>query len=146
MHVPYNGSTEVLRGVVTGQVAFAFAPLPAVISLPAGDKIRLLALAARERHPVVADLPTLAEAGVGMIDFEGWFGVFAPRGVSPANVERLNRAINDGLRDEVSQQELLALGLFPQRQSAAMFAARIVQDQARAREIARWSAAHSAGR
>jgi tripartite-type tricarboxylate transporter receptor subunit TctC len=41
-------------------------------------QLRALAIAARQRHPALPDVPTFAEAGLPGVDAEAWFAVFGP--------------------------------------------------------------------
>jgi tripartite-type tricarboxylate transporter receptor subunit TctC len=55
-------------------------------------KLKLLALTAPKRSPVLPDLPTMAEAGFSGMDIVIWHGMVAPAGTPPAIVRRLNEA------------------------------------------------------
>src|SRR4029078_8368160 len=78
VHVNYNGSLPAMNAVLTGQVELAFVPLPAVLPFLPGGKIRIVAMASANRHPAVAGITTIAEAGVAGFDASGWFGIFEP--------------------------------------------------------------------
>uniref|UniRef100_UPI0023B8780D tripartite tricarboxylate transporter substrate-binding protein n=1 Tax=Enterobacter hormaechei TaxID=158836 RepID=UPI0023B8780D len=58
-------------------------------------QVRALAVSTANRSPALPDTPTVAEAGLPGYDAAVWFGVFAPRGVPAAILDKLNAAIVD---------------------------------------------------
>jgi tripartite-type tricarboxylate transporter receptor subunit TctC len=60
-------------------------------------RARALAVTSAERSLVLPNVPTVRESGVSALsDFEasGWFGVYGPRGLPTALVQKLNAALN----------------------------------------------------
>ena len=89
VHVPYRGTGPVMQDLVSGRVQlFLTTPPPAVPFLRSGQ-LRALALAARERHPALPEVPTADEAGLPGFVVEAWFAVFAPASTPAPFVERL---------------------------------------------------------
>ena len=80
--------------------------------LPPPSWQRRWALATGARTPA-PDLPTLAEAGLPGFEFFSWYSVWAPRGVPPEILTRLNRILVDGLRETATVQRLSGLGFEP---------------------------------
>jgi tripartite-type tricarboxylate transporter receptor subunit TctC len=56
-----------------------------------GGALRALAVASDARAPVLADVPTMAEAGVPGVEGGLWLALFAPAGTPPAVIDHLNR-------------------------------------------------------
>lgn len=131
MRVSYNGSTPALNAVVTHNVEFGFVPLTAVLPFLEGGKVRIVAITARERHPVVPQVPTIAESGVTGFDASGWFGVFAPARTSGAIISLLNYEINRALSEHLMQRSLVAQGLTSAVGTPEEFRALIEKDSAR---------------
>jgi len=69
-------------------------------------KVRALAVARAERWPELPDVPTLVESGYPDFVIDAWTGVVAPAGTAPAIVEKLNGAINAGLKTPGAQASL----------------------------------------
>ncbi len=113
VHVNYNGSLPAMNAVLTGQVELGFVPLPAVLPYVGGGKIRIVAMASGTRHPAVAEIATIAEAGVADFEASGWFGIFAPARTPSAIVSLLNYDINRALSEDLLQRTLIAQGLLP---------------------------------
>lgn len=57
----------------------------------------MLAVASSKRSALFPEVPTLAEAGYPGVEADTWFGVYAPAGVPPEVLARLNREINKAL-------------------------------------------------
>src|SRR5690349_23276791 len=62
-HIPYKGSGPALTDLVGGHVAIYFSSLPPALGLVKEGKVRALAVTGPQRSPLLADLPTVAEAG-----------------------------------------------------------------------------------
>jgi tripartite-type tricarboxylate transporter receptor subunit TctC len=94
-HIPYRGTAPALTDLLGGQVDVAFLPIHVVLPHVKSGKLAALGVGSDTRHPLLPQVPTLAEAGAGKIDVNMWYGIFAPVGTSPDLVARLNREIND---------------------------------------------------
>ena len=82
LHVPYRGAAPAVTDVATGAVTMSFSSLAAALPLMQDGRLRAVAVTSRERMPQLPDVPTLAEAGPELKDYEllNWFGMFAPAG------------------------------------------------------------------
>ena len=56
-------------------------------------KMRVLAVTTPARSPLLADVPTVAEAGVPGYSVDGWYAVVMPAKTPPAIVGKLNREL-----------------------------------------------------
>ena len=125
LHVPYRGSAPAVTDVATGAVTMSFASLAAALPLMQDGKIRAVAVTSRERMPQLPDVPTLAEAGPELKDYEllNWFGMFAPAGTPEPVMTRLNAVVNEGLRDKKIAELLQIQGIVPRPMSAPEYRA-----------------------
>jgi tripartite-type tricarboxylate transporter receptor subunit TctC len=89
-HVPYKGSSQALPDLLSGTVSFMFDSVAASMAHIKAGTLRPLAVAATQRVPALADLPTVSEGGVPGYDVDNWFGYFAPKGTPPAVIAMLN--------------------------------------------------------
>ena len=131
VHVHYNGSLSALNAIVTSQIEYGFIPLPAVLPYLKGGKVRTIAVATDSRHPVLPNVPTMAESGLAGFDASGWFGLFAPVRTPGAVVSLLNYEINRALSEDILQRTLFGQGLVPAPGSAEEFRALVETDRAR---------------
>ncbi|MBL8288205.1 MAG: tripartite tricarboxylate transporter substrate binding protein [Rubrivivax sp.] len=100
-HVPYKGSAPATQDLLGGQIESMFGDLLVVLPLVASGRLRALAVTSRQRHPLLAAVPTVAEAGPReLADFEAssWQGLFVPAGVPGAVQERLNAEVGRAVR------------------------------------------------
>lgn len=88
-HVPYKGGAPSMTDLIGGQLDVIFSNFPESIAHVKSGKLRALALASKERHPLVPDVPTTAEAGLPQLLTENWTAVLVPAATPDAYVERL---------------------------------------------------------
>jgi tripartite-type tricarboxylate transporter receptor subunit TctC len=90
LHVPYRGGGDALNDFLAGITQIHSEPN--VMPHVKAGKVRLLAIADRERHPDYPNVPLISEAFPD-IAIVGWFGLFAPAGTPPAIVKRMNEEV-----------------------------------------------------
>lgn len=109
LEVPYKGAASVVA--VTGaQNDVTIAPMPAVVGLMNGGKLRALAQGGATRSKQLPDLPTIDEAGVKGFASTGWTGIVAPKGTPAAVVEKLRAAIVKTVAEPEVSAALLKAG------------------------------------
>ena len=91
LHVPYRGGAEALSDFLAGVTQIHSEPN--VMPHFKTGKVKLLAIADRERHSDYPNVPLISEL-YPEIDVVGWFGLFAPVGTPPAIVARVNAEMN----------------------------------------------------
>ena len=130
LHVPYRGSAPAVTDVATGAITMSFASLAAALPLMQDGRIRAVAVTSHERMPQLPDVPTLAEAGPELKDYEllNWFGMFAPAGTPEPVVNRLNELIATGLRDKSIAEKLEIQGIVPRVMSAPEYRTFVVAE------------------
>lgn len=92
-HIPYKGSGQAIVDLLSGQVELNFESPPNVMSHAAAGKLRLLAITAAKRSPLLPNVPTMAEAGVNNAEMLQWFAVMGPAGLPREITTRLNTEI-----------------------------------------------------
>ena len=113
VHVPYKGGGPMAAAVVAGEAQWAIAPAAALMGQVKAGRLRALAITAKQRSPLLADLPTLEEAGVSGYEYSSWNGVFAPRGTPRAIIRRLHEMVQAALADGEVKRLYAAQGLVP---------------------------------
>ena len=90
VHVPYKGTAAALNDLLGGQIQLMFGDF--LITLPQirAGKIKALAVTSLKRHPLLPDVPTVAESGYPGFEALSWQGLFAPAGTPKPIVDKLN--------------------------------------------------------
>ncbi len=77
-HIPYKGVPEVLADTAAGRVHASFAPIGNTLALIKDGRLVPLAVSTAARAPALPDVPALAESAVPGLDWDQWYGMFAP--------------------------------------------------------------------
>jgi tripartite-type tricarboxylate transporter receptor subunit TctC len=108
LHVPYKGAALALNAVLSGEVTCCFLSTAAAVLAVKAGQVRPLAVTSAKRITSMPDLPTLAEAGVPGIDYNGgWSGIFAPARTPPAVVQKLSAGFAAALRKPDVQEKMV---------------------------------------
>jgi len=92
-HIPYRGTAQAVTDVLGGQVDVMFLPIHVALPHVKAGKLLALGIGSEKRHPLLPQVPTLAEAEAGNVNVDMWYGIFAPAGTPPDFVARLNREL-----------------------------------------------------
>jgi tripartite-type tricarboxylate transporter receptor subunit TctC len=94
VHVPYRNSGEARSGVIGGQVQMMIDAVPAMAPNINEKQVRALATTGTARSSVLADVPTVIEAGVPGYEATIWLGLMAPAGTPKPIIDKLNAAVS----------------------------------------------------
>ncbi len=122
-HLPYRITGQLVTDLISGEVPLSFQNIINVLEQARGGQVRLLALAAKTRHPSIPDTPTTAEAGMPAFLSNSWFAVVAPKGTPRPIIDILNKATVAALRDPETIKKLQNIGTEPTPMSADEFKA-----------------------
>lgn len=136
LEVPYKGAASV-TAVTGAQNDATIAPMPAVVGLVNGGKLKALAMGGATRSKLLPDLPTIAESGVKGFSSVGWTGVVAPKGTPPAVIDKLRAAIVKSVEEPETAQLLIKAGGEPWTTSPAEMTKFMEEDLARFGEAVR---------
>lgn len=110
VHVPYKGGSEALQSVVRGDTCCIFSQVQSVLGQYQAGTVRLLGVSTAKRVESVKEVPTIAESGLPGFDSYIWFGLFGPKGMDPALVEKIHDAATKAVKDPVVEQRLSSTG------------------------------------
>lgn len=111
VHVPYRGSAPAITDILAGEVQMMFDSPSVLLPHIEAGKLRALAVTSVSRIAQIPTVPTVAEAGYPQLAATLWTGLLAPAGTPQPIVEKLNAAINDGLKTPDAQESLHKLGV-----------------------------------
>jgi tripartite-type tricarboxylate transporter receptor subunit TctC len=111
VHIPYAGGNPAQLALLSGQVDLNFDNLAAASANIKSGKLRALAVTTAKRSSVMPEVPTVAEAGPALAQFDinTWFGVFGPAKLAPEMTTRLNKAFVDALNSTELKARLATL-------------------------------------
>jgi tripartite-type tricarboxylate transporter receptor subunit TctC len=89
-HIAYNGGGPAAIALVGGQVPIGFPTTPSAIPQVKSGKLRGLAVTSARRSASIAELPTVAEAGLPGYAVSTWYGILAPTATPREIIERLS--------------------------------------------------------
>jgi tripartite-type tricarboxylate transporter receptor subunit TctC len=118
VHVPYRG--DYMADLLGNHVQVAFAAIADCRQQIADGKLRALGVTSASRHPILPEIPAIAEFLLGF-QASGWVGIGAPAGSSEEFINRLNKEINTFLGDADVKSRFLALGMEPMAMSPSAF-------------------------
>ena len=113
VHVPYNGASRALNGVLSGQFQYWFDPGPGLKQVEAG-KLKLLAIGSPQRSSLYPDIPTLAESGLPGFDADTLFGIYAPAGTPAHIIEAVRASVLKAMEQQNVLDVIRALGATPE--------------------------------
>jgi tripartite-type tricarboxylate transporter receptor subunit TctC len=109
VHVPYKGGAPALTDLMGGQIPLMFLALPPALPQIKSGKVRAIALTSIKRSPALPQVPAIAETVPGY-EATNWYGVLAPRGISPQLVQKLYSDIGTALRNADVARSIVAQG------------------------------------
>ncbi|MGA7487564.1 MAG: tripartite tricarboxylate transporter substrate binding protein [Xanthobacteraceae bacterium] len=139
LHVPFRTSPEAMAALLGKQVDVLFDTVSAVLGPVQSGQLKALAVTGKDRFPAVPNVPAAIESGLlPGYDVTTWYGFFAPHGVPPAIIAKLNKTLNDILADGAVQERLTKAGVVVRGSTPEAFG------QHMASEYARWNAVREA--
>jgi tripartite-type tricarboxylate transporter receptor subunit TctC len=111
VHIPYAGGNPAQLALLSGQVDLNFDNLAAASANIKAGKLRALAVTTGKRSTAVPELPTIAESGGALANFDinTWFGLFGPAKLPADVTQRLNKAFGDALASPDVKARLASL-------------------------------------
>ena len=109
LHVPYKGSGPALQNLMGNQVDSMFADLMQVLPQIQSGDLKAIAVTSRQRHPLLPNVPTIAETVAPDFDVISWTGIGVPAGTPAAVAGKLNAEVRRALADATVQERLRKL-------------------------------------
>jgi tripartite-type tricarboxylate transporter receptor subunit TctC len=141
VHVPYRGIAPAVTDTVAGRMDMLFASYVSFGGHLEGGRLRMLAIASTERHPKIADVPTMSEAGYPDVQMQQWFGLFAPTGTPMPIVQKLNDEFVKALKSDEVQDKMLPQVVFVTPSTPDELGAMVKRDIARLGRVVKESGA-----
>ena len=124
-YVPYPGTAPSVNALMGGHVTAVWADYPTVVSQLKSGTLRGLVTTSAQRVPVLPDVPTLKELGIGNYEADIFYGIVAPAKTSPEMLGKLSGWFGAALKASDMQPKLDKQGLLPVGLCGAPFGAHL---------------------
>ena len=137
IHVPYKGSGPALIDLMGGQVQYCFETMTSATPHVKSGKVVAIAQTRLKRakgHPTV---PTMQEQGFDGFEATVWYGLVAPKGLSSAIADKINRDVNTALAMPDVQAQMETYGAEDGGGTREKFAQFILSEQVKWARVVR---------
>lgn len=105
--VPYRGNAPLITDLLGGQILSGNMVAGEAIQHVKAGKLNYIGIYAKERSPLLPDVPTMAEQGFDTGGNNGWMGVWGPAKLPKEELERMQNALKAVLGTSEMKEFLL---------------------------------------
>jgi tripartite-type tricarboxylate transporter receptor subunit TctC len=130
-HIAYKGTGAALIDVLGGHVDLIFGNLPSQLPYIRSGKLRAMGISTPRRSALLAQVPTISEAGVPGFEASAWFGWFAPAATPRETITKLQGEMSKIVHGTDMKSRLVNEGAEPVGNTPAQFAEYMKADSAK---------------
>ncbi|MEO8023526.1 tripartite tricarboxylate transporter substrate binding protein [Polaromonas sp.] len=123
VNVRYKGDAQAMTDLVSGQIHMMFSTGTLTPTFVRDGRIKSLVTLLPKRSPLLPDVPTGAELGLGKLTITPWAGFFGPTGLPADVADRLSTELRNTLARPEVRDQLVAQGFSGYGMTATEFAA-----------------------
>ena len=131
VHVPYRGTPTLMLDLLSGQVDLSVTSISLLLGHVRNNKLRAIAVTTTQRSPLIPDVPTMSEAGLGGYDVAGWYAPLAPAGTPRGVIDLLHKETVKALEHPRSKTFMAQEGAYAGGNTPEQFAAYMREDVAK---------------
>jgi tripartite-type tricarboxylate transporter receptor subunit TctC len=131
LHVPYKGSGPAVTDLLGGQVDYMFDSVTSAAPHIRSGKLRAIGVTTLKRSSALANVPTIAEAGLPGYELSPWFAVYMPAGTPQPIVDRMNAALLEAMKVPEVQARFAAIGAEPIGSTPQQLATHLADEMAK---------------
>lgn len=94
LHVPYRGAGPAMTAVLGTEVDFTFASYAAAKPFIDSGRMRILAIASKERAKFLPNVTTYEEQGIKNAEVDSWFGLLVPASTPAKTKQDLHQVLS----------------------------------------------------
>ena len=115
VHIPYKGTAPAMTDLISGQISAMFNSMPSVLPHIASGRMRGIAVGSAKRSPATPDIPTVAESGPALKDFQyvTWYAMLAHAGVPKDIIAKINGELVKALSEPEMAKRFSSQGAEP---------------------------------
>jgi tripartite-type tricarboxylate transporter receptor subunit TctC len=118
-YVPYKAAPQALADLLSGQIDVTFADVSIAAPQVKAGKVKTLVMASDQRSPLLPDVPTFQEAGLGQFALDAWFVLMVPSKTPPEIAARIDKAVQEIVVEPETVARLHAMSFAPKQMPAA---------------------------
>ena len=127
-HVPYKGVAAAILDLIAGRIDVGLSSVGSAAQHVKGGRVRGLAVAGKERHPLLPEVPTFAEAGFPDYNMIYWFGLMAPAGTPAAVITQLQQGTARAVEQAKIRDAFAGAGVRAVASTSADFGRRVDEE------------------
>jgi tripartite-type tricarboxylate transporter receptor subunit TctC len=127
--IPYRGGGPAAQALAANDVQVTRFGVGNFTALIDAGKVKALAVTSAKRSPLLPNVPTLGEVGLGNYPGQGWWGLVAPKGTPPEAVTKLSTEFQKLFADPKFVAFLEKQAVVPAATDPVAFAAFLAQDR-----------------
>lgn len=118
VHVPYKGSSPAITAILSGEIDFASLSYSSTNQFVKSGKLRVVAVLQPTRSKLLAQTPSVKEAGLGDVDSSSKFAMFVKTGTPQPIMDKIAKGLQKMQQDPQIIATLVDLGYEPWEASA----------------------------
>jgi tripartite-type tricarboxylate transporter receptor subunit TctC len=123
VYVPYKGDVPALTDLVGDNIHMIWTTGTTAPAFVKDGRVKALLTLQPQRSPLLPDVPTATEAGLGALSIKPWAGFFGPAGMPADVVNKLSTELQNVLKSPEVRQQLVAQGFEGYGMTPAQFSA-----------------------
>jgi len=129
IHVPYKGGANSITDVMGGQIPMLITTEQVVIPHQGTGKLSTLFVTSKRRNPLMPEVPTAREVGLGELESMDWFGAFVKPGTPTEKVDTWKRQVRAIVASSGYADAMKKLGYGVPERQPSNFAALITSER-----------------
>lgn len=111
VHVPYRGSGAAVNDLVAGNIEMMLMQIAGAAGSITAGQVTALAATGPRRHPLIPNVPSIAEAGYPRAEATSWGCVMVPAATPAPVVLRLSQSVQEAVAHPPVKQRMEAAGV-----------------------------------
>lgn len=128
VHIAYKGGGPAMIDLQGGNIPLVITAVAGALPHIQAGRIKGIGVSSAQRASSLPNLPTFIEQGQKDFILNSWVGILAPQKTPVPIVDKLNKTLNEVLRDPEVVERLLKLGVTPMPGTPAQFGAAMKAD------------------
>jgi tripartite-type tricarboxylate transporter receptor subunit TctC len=134
LHVPYKGAGPAMNDLLGGHIDMVFDTMPSAMPQLKSPQLKALGVSSLTRNAQLPSIPAISETVPGF-EMITWYGLFGPKGMPKAVVQKLNSGIKAALDDPAVQSKFMSAGITPSWSTSEAFASLVQREVVKWREV-----------